>query len=262
MNSVEKHSRQSFLGDAFLEGLETDVISVIGLGGGGSVVINELAHIGFKNYFICDPDHFEESNLNRLLGARHQDIEDKTAKIDIGKRVIHQIIPDAKIYSYKDIWQNCIDVDQFKNSKLIFSCLDNFANRVQIESFARINKIPLIDIGLRIKSDSKQDYQMMGQVVLSHPSGPCFKCYNFITNKDLEIEALNYGDAGIRPQVIWPNSILASTAVGVGVDLLSGWRKQSLTAFYKHFDGNTLTLSENLKIVSNQFNDGFICTHY
>ena len=47
---------------------------------------------------------------------------------------------------------------------------------------------------------------MMGQTVLSHPKGPCFKCYNFITDEDLAKEA-NYGDAGVRPQVIWANSI-------------------------------------------------------
>lgn len=258
----DRNSRQSFLGDNFLNELETMPIAIIGAGGGGSIIFNELAHVGFKNYFICDPDDFEESNINRLLGSHFSDIADKTPKIEIAIRTIKSIVPDASIQSFKKIWQECVQNHHFQNCKIIFSCLDNFANRVQIESFARKYGIVLIDIGLSIKEHSPKNFQMMGQVVLSHPKGPCFKCYNFITEKDLEREAENYGDAGIRPQVIWANSILASAAIGLGVDLMSNWTKKSPTAFYKCFDGNTLSLVDHPRILVGSFDEFEDCPHF
>ena len=55
----EINSRQAFLGHDFLSSLDEIKIGVIGLGGGGSIVISSLAHIGFNKFFICDPDNFE-----------------------------------------------------------------------------------------------------------------------------------------------------------------------------------------------------------
>ena len=94
---LERNSRQTFLGDDFLTDIQNHFVSIIGAGGGGSIIFNELAHIGFKNYFVADPDDFEESNINRLLGSSHSDIEAQTPKIHIAERTIKRILPEATI---------------------------------------------------------------------------------------------------------------------------------------------------------------------
>jgi molybdopterin/thiamine biosynthesis adenylyltransferase len=256
----ERNSRQSFLGVEFHKFIEKEIVSIVGLGGGGSILTTELAHIGFKNFFLCDPDEFEESNINRLMGSVHRDIERRTDKVKIAERVIRDISPDANVFSMKGKWQDCIGDSSFKKSKIIFSGLDDFANRVQLESFARRNKIPLIDIGLTIKK--VENYHMMGQVVLSHPEGPCFKCYQFITDRDLKEETDKYGDAGPRAQVIWANAILASAAIGLGISLISDWNKTKTVSFYKHLDGNDLSLKDNLGIELGKFDAKFKCPHF
>jgi hypothetical protein len=43
----------------------------------------------------------------------------------------------------------------------------------------------------------------------------------------LAAEAARHGDAGGRPQVVWPNGALASTAVGLAVDLVTGWTRKN-----------------------------------
>ena len=55
------------------------------------------------------------------------------------------------------------------------------------------------------------------------PGGPCLRCCGLITDKRLEQEAERYGAAGERPQVVWPNGVLASTAVGLLAQLLTPW---------------------------------------
>ena len=96
---------------------------------------------------------------------------------------------------------------------------------------------------------------------MSHPEGPCFKCLDFITDRDLEVEASKYGSVGIRPQVIWANAILANIAVGLGVEILSEWTGKNSKVFYKHFDGNSLTVKNNIKVEMNVF-ENRKCSHY
>ena len=49
-------------------------------------------------------------------------------------------------------------------------------------------------------------------------------------------EAQRYGDAGAHPQVVWANGVLASSAVGLGVDLLTGWTGNRGTVEYLSYD--------------------------
>lgn len=58
--------RQNFLGidsDAILARTR---VAIIGLGGGGSHVVQQLAHIGIGHFVIVDDDEISDSNLNRL----------------------------------------------------------------------------------------------------------------------------------------------------------------------------------------------------
>lgn len=257
----EINSRQTFLGNKFLSSLDQVRVGVVGLGGGGSIVISSLAYIGFKRFFICDPDNFEESNMSRLLGAHNTDIKNRTPKVNIAERALRSVDPSIELIKKRKIWQECIESEEMKECRIIFSCLDDFSNRIQLESFTRKNGIVLIDIGLTIKSDTQGNFYSMGQVVMSHPEGPCFKCLEFIADNDLALEASKYGESGIRPQVIWANSILANTAVGIGVEILSKWTGKSPKVFYRHFDGNQLILFENLKVKSGYFKEKK-CNHF
>jgi tRNA A37 threonylcarbamoyladenosine dehydratase len=45
---------------------------IIGLGGGGSHVVQQFAHIGIGNFLIFDADQVEDSNLNRLVEPRRK----------------------------------------------------------------------------------------------------------------------------------------------------------------------------------------------
>src|SRR5437763_14580407 len=92
-----RFSRQSFLGDKSQDIIERAVVGISGLGGGGSHIVQQLAHVGFMNYRIYDPDVAEDSNLNRLGGANENDPIEEARKIEIAKRMIRSLRPDAVI---------------------------------------------------------------------------------------------------------------------------------------------------------------------
>jgi hypothetical protein len=73
----------------------------------------------------------------------------------------------------------------------------------------------------------------------------------FLTEERLAREAARYGNVGGRPQVIWPNGVLASTAVGIAMELITDWPRRRRRFAYQVFDGNEKTLQPSLTIPRN-----------
>ena len=84
------------------------------------------------------------------------------------------------------------------------------------------------------------------------------KCLGFITPDTLAKEAGKYGVAGHWPQVIWPNGILASSAVGLAVDSLTGWSGKLRAPVYLSYDGNTGLIKDHVRLEYSSKN----CLHY
>jgi molybdopterin/thiamine biosynthesis adenylyltransferase len=235
----ERGSRQSFLGVDAAETFAHARIAVLGLGGGGSHVVQQVSHVGFSNVSVCDPDLIERSNLNRLIGGTERDIKARRRKVDIAARTVRGLLPKASVEVLFGRWEE--HAEALRGVDLIFGCLDGFAARRDLEEFTRRYLIPLIDIGMDVHRAEGTAPQMSGQVILSMPGGPCMWCMNYLNPVVLTREAEEYGDAGPRPQVVWPNGILASAAVGIAVDVLTGWTRGP-APIYLEFNGNDLTL--------------------
>jgi molybdopterin-synthase adenylyltransferase len=245
MSKDTRYSRQSFLGAKAEEVISRAVVSVIGLGGGGSHVVQQLVHVGFLHYALYDPQCVEDSNLNRMVGATESDADEASAtpKVDVAIRVIRGLKPKAQIMRHQERWQE--SPNDLRACDLIVACVDGFQQREEIERCARRFLIPLIDIGMDVHAVEGQPPRMAGQVILSIPGGPCMKCLGFLNEQTLACEAAAYGAAGPRPQVVWPNGVLASAAVGIAVDLLTDWSRSMRQVVYLSYDGNQGTLQSH-----------------
>jgi hypothetical protein len=98
--------------------------------------------------------------------------------------------------------------------------------------------IPYIDLGMDI-TKTNCGHVIYGQVILFMPGFPCMRCMGFLTESVLAEEARNYGAAGGRSQVVWPNGVLASTAIGLFMSLLLPWQAPEQVPCYIEYDGNT-----------------------
>lgn len=229
-------SRQSFLGPNSQHQLATCVVAIAGLGGGGSHIAQQLAHLGFMNFVLFDRDAIEESNLNRLVGGTMQDVDDKRLKVEIARRVILGIRPSATVRAIADVWQN--QAEALKGCDIVFGCVDGLDQRRQLEATTRRFLIPLIDIGMDVYRPPGGAPSISGQVILSMPGHACMTCIGFLHERGLAKEAAAYGDAGAHPQVVWSNGILASVAVGVAVDLITDWSQSLRGPVYLSYRGN------------------------
>jgi molybdopterin-synthase adenylyltransferase len=68
-----------------------------------------------------------------------------------------------------------------------------------------------------------------------------------------------YGAAGARPQVIWPNGVLASVAVGIFVQLVTPWQGNHQKLVYLEYDGNRQCIAESNRL---QYVRDKACPHF
>jgi molybdopterin-synthase adenylyltransferase len=241
--TVDAFSRQSFLGPESQEIFEHTRVGIIGLSAGGSHIVQQLAHIGFLEYAIYDPDVIDETNLHRLVGATQDDVDHERPKVEIALRVILGVRPAAKIEAFKHRWQE--HPDALKTCNIVFGCTGGAQERHELEVLCRRHLIPYLDIGMDVATVPPDPPRMAGQVFLSMPAYPCMWCCGLLTARAMAQEAAKYGDAGGNPQVVWTNAILASAAIGIAIDLLTDWTRQHRSTAYLSYDGNTGLLQQH-----------------
>lgn len=251
----DRNLRQSFLGEDSDDLLHNFKVALVGLGGGGSHVGQQLAHAGVGNFVTADGDIVEDKNLNRLIGATAQDVIDELPKGEIARRLIAGINPKASIVHIPGNWQD--DAAKLRDRHVVLAGIDGFAARAELEAYCRRFLIPLIDIGMDVHAHAGR-FHIAGQVILSMPGSHCMRCMGFITDERLSREAQLYGAAGGRPQVVWPNGVLASAAVGISIGLATAWSNVRPSA-YLEYDGDQHSLrpSNIMKIIANR-----PCRHY
>jgi hypothetical protein len=231
--------RQSFLGEDSDETLTGITVGIVGLGGGGSHVVLQLAHVGAGGFVLLDDDHITETNLNRLVGGTREDVARGARKFDIAERVIRAVNPDARVAGAAAPWQESLDL--LLGCDVVFGCIDNVRGKDDLEAHCRRLMIPYIDQGMDVHGLA-DGFLIAGQVVLSVPGSPCLRCLGVVTEEALDEEGRNYGAAGGKPQVVWPNGVLASTAVGLFMQLVTPWHRSARAGACLEYDGNAGTV--------------------
>lgn len=254
---MSRLDRQSFLGPNSDAIFDAATIGIVGHGGGGSHLAQQSAHMGIGGYVNADPDIIEDTNTNRLIGGTMADVAVKRRKVDIAERMIRGLIPKARIISVPDKWLTA--VDDLKLCDVIIGAVDGFLEREQLERFARRHLIPYIDIGMDVHDLGKNGFLVSGQVIVSIPGCPCMRCCGFITDERLAQEAKKYGAAGSRPQVVWSNGVLASTAMGLLTQILTPWYPDPPRFVYLDYDGNKGTVIPNKRMALMK---DHVCPHH
>lgn len=249
-------SRQSFLGPNSEETLAKSSVAIVGLCGGGSHVAQQLAHVGIGALLLVDHDVADDTNLNRMVGLTAADVEAVEPKVNVLNRLITSVNKGARVQSFQMRWQSC--ADHLKHCTAIFGCVDSYTERDQLERFARRHLIPYIDVGMDVHGNNGQ-HHLTGQIIVSLPGHACMRCMGFLNEHALTKEAQKYGAAGGKPQVVWPNGVLASMAVGQLITLLCPWHPDLLPSLYLDYDGNRFTVTPNHRMVHIDQSE---CSHF
>lgn len=254
---MNRLDRQSFLGPDSEHLLRECTVGLVGLGGGGAHVVQQLAHLGVGGFVLVDPDRIDLTNTNRLVGGTLADAEAETLKVGIAERVIRCVQPEARVVPVPDTWLAAMD--DLKVCDVIVGAVDSYKERDQLERFARRHLIPYLDIGMDVHELGQNGFLISGQVIMSMPGGPCLRCCGLVTEERLAQEAQKYGAAGGRPQVVWPNGVLASTAVGLLAQVITPWHPKPSEFAYLEYDGNKGTMRVSARV---ELLRGKSCRHH
>src|SRR5882762_3868611 len=135
-----------------------------------------------------------------------------------------------------------------RSCDVIFGCVDSIGEKQQLETVARCYLTPYIDVGMDVHR-LDEHFSISGQVALSMPGGSCLRCMGIIVDRKLELEAQAYSAVGGRPQVVWPNGLLTSLAVGFFIQLFAPLRRVLELLLLLEFDGDAQTVSRSNRLL-------------
>lgn len=218
----EIHDRQvrafGRAGQQILAGLR---VGIVGAGGTGSVIAQELAYLGVLDFLVIDPDQVEPTNLNRLVGAhpKHVGIE----KVAVARSAIVSISPSARVTA---VARDVVDADVaalLRGLDFIFLCTDSHASRAVVGQLAYQFLVPTIDMGVSVTVKEGEVTHISGRVQMLAPGLPCLACTSALDGEQIRREMLTpelrasdpyiIGVHEPQPAVISINATMASLAI-------------------------------------------------
>ena len=117
-------------------------VAVVGCGGLGGYILEELARLGVGQIVAIDPDVFEEHNLNRQLLSTIKLLG--TAKTDAAVQRLAEINPAVKVSPVKASFGKENGRDMLGEVDLVVDAVDNIPTRLDLVEICRQMNIPLV----------------------------------------------------------------------------------------------------------------------
>lgn len=183
-NYFKKLKRQTIFSKSNQPVIKNSKVAIVGAGGIGSHVIQQLTYLGVRDFILIDFDKVEETNLNRLIGASPLDIG--KYKIDISSRLIRFICSDeiVNIQKFPCKLNDKLVLDALTNTDFIFGCIDNDGARVLLNEFSRSFHKPYFDCGVGINHINDKQLEIGGRIIFVRPDSPCLQCAREIDNDE------------------------------------------------------------------------------
>jgi molybdopterin/thiamine biosynthesis adenylyltransferase len=242
-----RYSRnEALFGAAGQERIAETRVAIVGLGGLGCHVAQQLAYLGVIRFVLIDGDVVTWSSLNRLIGAREDDARRRTPKVRVAQRLIRAIQPTGEIAAV-DQWLDAPEAGGLISQvDAIFGCLDQERARLDLLELAATHAMPYWD--LASDTGGEQDELWYGgRIVFASGSGCCV-CLDVLDQRELRLEQMTRGEreaaellygvrsdvlAGSGPAVVSINGVVASLAVTEFIAWTTGIRTPATQITYR-----------------------------
>jgi molybdopterin/thiamine biosynthesis adenylyltransferase len=223
------HRQALALGDVGHAILQELTVGVVGVGGTGSHVAQQLLHMGVGSLLVIDPDHVDDTNLSRLVGARVSDVGARLPKVHVTRRLARSLRARRRLRVMQDSVTDAPAARRLLDCDLVFGCTDSQWARYVLNAVAYQYFVPVVDIGVELQVGSASG----GRVSWLLPDLPCLWCRGVLNPEAIRIEQLapteraehvrrGYvsGADVTAPAVVSINGVVASLAV---TEFLARW---------------------------------------
>ncbi len=209
-------------------------VGVVGAGGTGSAVCEQLMRLGVREIVVADNDAVDETNVTRIFGAGRRDVGrpkvdivvDNAARIGLGTTVQPM---EGRVTS-ESVARG------LRHCDVVFGCTDDHAGRAVLSRLAYWYLIPVIDMGFVIASRAGTITGLYGRITTMVPGTPCLVCRGRIDPEFVRAEMMRpeerarLADEGYAPglgepdpSVVTYTTMTASIAVGELLERLIGY---------------------------------------
>lgn len=216
-------------------------VGVVGAGGTGSAVLEELTRLGIGTITLVDHDDISDSNVTRIHGSTLADVG--RAKVNVAADSLSAIGLGTDIREVNGTIAQWGTARELCQCDLIFGCTDDDAGRAVLSRFAYWYLVPVIDMGVLIASTDGQITGVFGRVTTATPGEPCLLCrgefdpvrareeqYSENERASLEREGYAQGLAERDPAVVAYTTMVASHAVADMLARIFGFGEQPVPA--------------------------------
>lgn len=210
-------------------------IAIVGCGGTGSSVAEQLVRLGVRNFRLVDPDLLSESNVTRVYGSTAADVG--RPKVEVLAAHLSAIAPDATVSTVASALSVEATARSLAGSDVVFGCTDDNAGRLVLSRIATYLLTPVIDCGVLLSSNGAGSLDgIHGRVTVLHPGAPCLVCRGRVDLARAGAELLSprerirradegYAPAlpGIEPAVVAFTTLVAASAVAELLERLTGY---------------------------------------
>jgi len=237
--------------------LRAMTVGVIGLGGGGSMIAEQLAHLGVGRIIAIDFDIVKTHNLSRIVGATERDAKRKRKKVDVAQALVSRIDPTIEFEPVDGDIADATVAARLLDCDFIFLATDTITSRLVANAIAQSHFIPMVQIGAKV--DLRPDKAIESIYAAVRPVFPgrgCLHCAGLISPEALQREAASDEERTaqnylglpevIDPSVITLNGVAASAATNLMLMSAVGLADEALLA-HRLFDaqtGNWLALKD------------------
>lgn len=180
------------IGIAGQEQLSQAKVLVIGAGGLGCPVLQNLAGMGIGTIGIVDGDTISESNLHRQLLYTIEDCG--KSKAIIASKAINKTNPLVQVQTFPDFLTATNAVNIIPQYDIIVDCTDDIPVRYLINDVAVVYQIPVVYASL---------HKFQGQLsIFNYKEGPSYRCLFPEKNTTSSPTCSTSGILGVLPNIL------------------------------------------------------------
>lgn len=218
---------QSTLGDL--------TVGLVGCGGTGSAVAEQLARLGVRKFVLMDPDRLSESNLTRVYGSVTSDVGQ--LKVEIAAKNIGAIAPGSTCETVPAMLNAASAARRLAKCDIVFGCSDDNAGRLVLSRLPTYLLLPVIDCGVLLSSNEEGELVGIdGRVTVVVPEQACLLCRGRIDvaraaaelmtpEERLRLASEGYAPAlgGIEPAVVTYTTTVAAASINELLERMIGF---------------------------------------
>ncbi|MEK6289215.1 MAG: ThiF family adenylyltransferase [Acidobacteriota bacterium] len=164
-------------------------VGVVGLGGTGSPVVEQLIRLGVGKISIFDGEQFESSNVTRVYGSSISDEGKNKAEISFAHASSIGLGTVVRTYPRNITEEET--AKQLRVCDIIFGTTDKQAPRGILVQVALQYMIPVFDLGVKIDAPEQIIRGINGRVTTLLPGEACLFCRERISSDAIRLESLS-----------------------------------------------------------------------